>query len=186
MAGALTRPRRELDDAEEAVVRHVSRSLNKKIEVKLNYRALTDSEIEEILRRPAVVAAIHARTKSRIRSEMLPAALEVLDTAMRDEKVPWRERISAAKAIIDQSGVGREEGFGDDRPLADMTPREIMAFARAARDELAARQEPGEGENQDDQGTHPSRPLLSLRNQERGGKPQKRQLRGTGGDSVFD
>lgn len=184
MANALVKPRRELDAVEEAVVRQVSRSLNKKLDVRHNYRKLTEAEIEEILRRPAVVAAIHARTKSRLRSEMLPAALEVLDSAMRDTKVPWRERISAAKAIIDQSGMAREDSSADDKSLADMTPDEIMAFARAAKAELATRSgQPAESE--DDQ-THPAQPLRSLQAQERGKPAQKVKLRNSKKDSIFD
>lgn len=174
MTGQALIPRRELEEIERRVVDAALRTMDAMPKLQYGGREVTQETVREILRRPAVQFAMRAAIKRRVATELVPNALHYLGEVVRDEHVSTRERITAAKALVDLADLKRDgQGDSDDKPLADMNPDELKAFLSAARAEIATRS----GEEPDmepDMDAPPRNPTLSLKAQKRKGKPIKK------------
>ena len=167
-------PRRDLDELEQRVINAALRTMDATPKLKYGGRDVTLETIRAVLRRPAVQYAMRAAIRRRLNTELVPMALHFLGDVVRNETVPTRERISAAKSLIDQADLKRDaHGDDGDKPLADMGPDELKAFLEAARLEMRTRAgEPDPAE--DPEPAPPRNPTLSLRSQARKGQKSKR------------
>src|SRR3546814_13918578 len=80
-----------------------------------------------VLRQASVQRAIEDATRSKLRHDMGPRALETLDSIASDPAQNGRVRASAAKALSDLSGMNlaHENEGGTRKDLAEMTAEDI-------------------------------------------------------------
>lgn len=66
--------------------------------------------------------------RGHILTEMAPMAVRVLESLLKDENLPPKVRLDAAKTILDRAGLDAGSGFDAARPpkpLSQMTPADI-------------------------------------------------------------
>jgi hypothetical protein len=112
------------------------------------YSEKTAGEIaRQLLALPHIRDAITAANREQISGRIATKAVALLERVIDDESVPIRERIVAAKSILDRGGfmppslAERAREVADDKPLNEMTRDELARFIekeRAAIDALEA------------------------------------------------
>lgn len=92
-----------------------------------------------VLRHVGVQRAIEEATRSRLRHDMGPRALQVLDQIASNPAENGRVRVSAGKAIAEMSGVAISHNHenGSQKDLAEMTAEDI-ALAMSKLESLLA------------------------------------------------
>lgn len=132
-------PAKALDGDEAAVVRAALRQLETP-RVNAGYRSIPAAEVEAIMARPAVKAAIRAGMRDRLATRSLPLAVEylegVVESGRRDE-----DRIRAAAKLADLALAAdkQDAGQSDDKALAEMSVAELHAYIRRCDRELSDR-----------------------------------------------
>lgn len=84
-----------------------------------------------LLQAPRVKEALASAAANRLLSEMLPSALGVVDSILKDDKVAASVRGKLAVAIIDRAGLGKigEDPSGNARKsLQEMSVAELSAM----------------------------------------------------------
>ena len=110
------------------------------------------------MQNPVIEAAVRQRQQVLLHGELRDDALNVLGTVMRDPKASSRDKISAAKVVLDKTDKAPEEASA--KGLSEMSVEEIdLALARAnAVLEAAMRRPLVIDETVDDVETEPAAP----------------------------
>lgn len=74
-----------------------------------------------------VQAALKTRRVARIKGSLAQKALQTMESLLADG-TPAATRFGAAKWILEQAGHTAEAGEGKDKPLAEMSEAELLAF----------------------------------------------------------
>lgn len=92
-----------------------------------------------VMRNPAVQRAIEAATRTGLRYDMGPRALQTLDKIASDDDTNARVRVAASKALAELSGLGISHNHenGSQKDLAEMTAEDI-ALAMSKLESLLA------------------------------------------------
>ncbi|MBZ9706085.1 hypothetical protein LB543_05045 [Mesorhizobium sp. ESP7-2] len=98
------------------------------------------SRAHEMLRRPAVQAEIRALQLARLHNDLLPLAINTLETALTDPVVPWGSKMVASKIVLDRVYAPGEAGAGKD--ASEMTGDELQTAIDRLRREASARAKP--------------------------------------------
>lgn len=94
----------------------------------------------EMMARPAVQAEIRAQQLARLHNDLLPAAINTLETALTDKTVPWGSKMVASKIVLDRVYASNEGGAGKD--ASEMTGDELQAAIDKLRREASSRAKP--------------------------------------------
>lgn len=94
----------------------------------------------EMLGRPAVQAEIRAQQLARLHNDLLPLAINTLETALTDPVVPWGSKMVASKIVLDRVYAPGEAGAGKD--ASEMTGDELQSAIDRLRREASARAKP--------------------------------------------
>lgn len=90
---------------------------------------------------PTVMQAVKQVQTARLNNELLPKALDLIAHVLTDVKETTRNRLTAAKIVIDRTiGMGGEAG--EDKEPHEMTPAELQARIDRLRREQADRAQP--------------------------------------------
>lgn len=93
-----------------------------------------------VANRPHVAASVRALQEKRLNNELLPKALSLLEKVIDDPAEKTRDKITAAKIIVDRTiGMGRD--MAADKAPEDMTAEELsarIAMLRVKQAEIAA------------------------------------------------
>ncbi|RWA81484.1 MAG: hypothetical protein EOQ31_31560 [Mesorhizobium sp.] len=92
------------------------------------------------LRKPAVQAEIRAQQLARLHNDLLPLAINTLQTALTDAVVPWGSKMVAAKIVLDRVYAPGEAGAGKDP--AEMSGDELQSAIDRLRREASERAKP--------------------------------------------
>ena len=80
----------------------------------------------KLLARPLVLAEIKRREAERLHGELLPAAINLLHKVLTDETEQTRNRIAAAKIVVDRT-LGAADAAADAKEPHEMTADELAA-----------------------------------------------------------
>ena len=94
----------------------------------------------EMMARPAVQAEIRAQQLARLHNDLLPLAINTLETALTDGTVPWGSKMVASKIVLDRVYAPGEAGAGKD--ASEMSGDELQAAIDRLRREASARAKP--------------------------------------------
>lgn len=94
----------------------------------------------DAMRRPAVQAEIRAQQLARLHNDLLPLAINTLETALTDGTVPWGSKMVASKIVLDRVYAPGEAGAGKD--ASEMSGDELQAAIDRLRREASARAKP--------------------------------------------
>lgn len=94
----------------------------------------------ELLAKPKMQAEIRAQQLARLHNDLLPLAINTLQTALTDAVVPWGSKMVAAKIVLDRVYAPGEAGAGKDP--AEMTGDELQAAIDRLRREASERAKP--------------------------------------------
>ena len=78
------------------------------------------------LQRPAVIAEVRRVQAERLNDELLPAAIDLLHRVITDETEQTRNRIAAAKIVVDRT-LGAADAAADAKEPHEMTADELAA-----------------------------------------------------------
>lgn len=92
------------------------------------------------LAKPAVQAEIRAQQLARLHNDLLPLAINTLQTALTDAVVPWGSKMVAAKIVLDRVYAPGEAGAGKDP--AEMSGDELQSAIDRLRREASERARP--------------------------------------------
>lgn len=92
------------------------------------------------LTKSAVQAEIRAQQLARLHNDLLPLAINTLETALTDPVVPWGSKMVASKIVLDRVYAPGEAGAGKD--ASEMTGDELQAAIDRLRREASARAKP--------------------------------------------
>lgn len=81
-------------------------------------------------RSEAVQAAAKARRAARIKVSLAQKALVAIEDLVTSPKTPAATRFSAAKWILEQAGHREGQDGTGDKPIAEMTEGELLAFVQ--------------------------------------------------------
>ena len=149
--------RNPLTADEAAVVNAASRALRVP-SVSAGYRTIPRPEVEAILARPHVKAAVRARIADKLATESLPLALALLEDVVAlgqaaavgangehiTQPARLEDRIRAAGKLADLAfeATKQEAAAPPERDLATMSSAELRAFVAHAELELSDRAKP--------------------------------------------
>lgn len=113
------------------------------------------SAATKLMARPTVIAEIRRVESERLFGQLLPAALDLLQRVLTDDKENSRTRVAAAKIVLDRT-LGAADLAADAKEPHEMTADELAArilrlrqrqaeLAEGARDVTPAGEEPDEG-----------------------------------------
>ena len=88
----------------------------------------------------AVQAEIRAQQLARLHNDLLPLAINTLETALTDPVVPWGSKMVASKIVLDRVYAPGEAGAGKD--ASEMSGDELQAAIDRLRREASARAKP--------------------------------------------
>lgn len=74
-----------------------------------------------------VQAALKMRRAARIKASLAQKAMQTVEDLLKDG-TPAATRFAAAKWVLEQAGHTNEAGEGKDKPLAEMSEAELLAF----------------------------------------------------------
>lgn len=94
----------------------------------------------ENMHKVAVQAEIRAQQLARLHNDLLPAAINTLETALTDPVVPWGSKMVASKIVLDRVYASNEGGAGKD--ASEMTGDELQAAIHKLRREASSRARP--------------------------------------------
>lgn len=89
---------------------------------------------------PAIQAEIRAQQLARLHNDLLPLAINTLETALTDPVVPWGSKMVASKIVLDRVYAPGEAGAGKD--ASEMSGDELQAAIDRLRREASARAKP--------------------------------------------
>lgn len=105
------------------------------------------------LAKPALVEEIKRQQIARLNNDLLPLALNLIESVILDAKETTRNRLTAAKIVVDRT-IGQGGEAGEDKEPHEMTPSELQARIDRLRREQAERAKPViEGELSEDKGS---------------------------------
>lgn len=90
------------------------------------------------LAKPEIQMAIRKVQEIRLNNEALPKAIDFLIKVILDEKETTRNRLTAAKIVVDRT-IGQGGDAGDDKEPQDMTAAELQARIDKLRREQSER-----------------------------------------------
>lgn len=99
-----------------------------------------EAAASKLLQRPAVVADIHRQQVARLENVILPLALDVHESMLRNEKTPAGARAALVKLAYDRAWGS--EGDGGGKEPHEMTSEEIGETLAKLRREAAERARP--------------------------------------------
>ena len=94
----------------------------------------------QALARPQVQAEIRAQQLARLHNDLLPLAINTLETALTDPVVPWGSKMVASKIVLDRVYAPGEAGASKD--ASEMTGDELQAAIDRLRREASNRAKP--------------------------------------------
>lgn len=94
----------------------------------------------EMLARPAVQAEIRAQQLARLHNDLLPLALNTIETALKDPVVPWGSKMVASKIVIDRVYAAGDAAAGKDP--SEMSGDELQSAIDRLRREASERAKP--------------------------------------------
>lgn len=103
--------------------------------------AVPASGASQALQRPQVQADIKRQQMARLNNDLLPLALDLVQRVILDDKETTRNRLTAAKIVIDRT-IGQGGEAGEDKEPHEMTPAELQARIDRLRREQAERATP--------------------------------------------
>ncbi|TGT76169.1 MULTISPECIES: hypothetical protein [unclassified Mesorhizobium] len=92
------------------------------------------------LRKPAIQAEIRAQQLARLHNDLLPLALNTIETALKDPVVPWGSKMVASKIVIDRVYAAGDAAAGKDP--AEMSGDELQSAIDRLRREASERAKP--------------------------------------------
>ena len=90
---------------------------------------------------PSVMQAVKRVQTARLNNDLLPKALDLIAHVLTDDKETTRNRLTAAKIVIDRT-IGMGGDAGDDKEPHEMTPAELQARIDRLRREQSDRAQP--------------------------------------------
>lgn len=90
---------------------------------------------------PAVQDQVRRVQVARMNNHLLPMALDLIEAVLTDVKETTRNRLTAAKLVVDRT-IGMGGDAGDDKEPHEMTPAELQARIDRLRREQADRAQP--------------------------------------------
>lgn len=90
------------------------------------------SAASKALRRPEIVAAIHAQARARVQGEGAAVAARVLIEIANDDTAPKAPRVAAARTLAEMTQLGGAGAGGLDKPLSEMTRAELVEARQRA------------------------------------------------------
>lgn len=94
----------------------------------------------ELIARPKVQAEIRAQQLARLHNDLLPLAINTLETALTEAVVPWGSKMVAAKIVLDRVYAPGEAGAGKDP--SEMSGDELQSAIDRLRREASERAKP--------------------------------------------
>lgn len=88
--------------------------------------AVPRTAASKLLARPLVVAEVRRIQTERLNNELLPAAIGLLQRVLTDETEQTRNRIAAAKIVLDRT-LGAADAAADAKEPHEMTADELAA-----------------------------------------------------------
>lgn len=85
----------------------------------------------------AVAAAVRAEQMRRLVNDLLPLALNTLETALTDDKVPWGAKMTGVKITLDR--VYGADDKGERKDPSEMTADELQQAIERLRQEAGNR-----------------------------------------------
>lgn len=99
-----------------------------------------------LLQDPRLISEIESAIAGRLRSELAPKSLLVLDEILTSKGASRTLKLAAAKTALDRAGYvppNARDQMGDPiKSLAEQGPDELKAFIHVAQEELAQRAKP--------------------------------------------
>lgn len=93
------------------------------------------------LAQPSVQLEVRRAQLARLNNELLPLSLNLLQQVLTDDKETTRNRLTAAKIVVDRT-IGQGGEAGEDKEPHEMTPAELQARIDRLRREQAERATP--------------------------------------------
>ena len=83
-------------------------------------------------RSPLVQAELKAIRQTQIKAKLAQKAMKAIENLIDSEGTPAATRFSAAKWVLEQAGHTNSQAEVDDKPLHEMTEKELLAFMAKA------------------------------------------------------
>ena len=90
---------------------------------------------------PAIVDAVRREQVARMNNSLLPIALDLIERVILDEKENTRNRLTAAKIVVDRT-LGQVQDGAETKEPHEMTAAELQARIERLRREQADRAKP--------------------------------------------
>lgn len=84
------------------------------------------NNVGQILKRPEVAETVRQIQEKRLNNEVLPKAIALLERVLTDDGAKDRDRITAAKIVLDRT-IGMQRDSTAEKAPEDMTSDEIAA-----------------------------------------------------------
>lgn len=92
----------------------------------------TAQNLGNATRSEPVQAALKTQRVARIKTVLAHKALQAIENMIQSDKTPAATRLAAAKFILEQAGHTIDQADAKDKPLAEMTEAELLAFMAKA------------------------------------------------------
>lgn len=90
---------------------------------------------------PAIADAVRREQVARLNNSLLPIALDLIERVILDEKENTRNRLTAAKIVVDRT-IGMTQDGAETKEPHEMTAAELQARIERLRREQADRAKP--------------------------------------------
>lgn len=93
------------------------------------------------MQNPALVETVRRAQMARLNNDLLPAALDLIERVILDDKENTRNRLTAAKIVVDRT-LGQVQDGAETKEPHEMTAAELQARIERLRREQADRAKP--------------------------------------------
>lgn len=133
----------QLTEKQRAFVRFVADGVAPRLASKLAGYEADMVDTARILESPRVQSAIREVVSRKLFTEGAPLAYKVLVEVLNSPKAQHRDKIAAAKTILDRAGfiapAASKATNAEDKPLHEMTTAELRARAERLAQEISGR-----------------------------------------------
>ena len=93
------------------------------------------------MQNPALVETVRRAQMARLNNDLLPAALDLIERVILDDKENTRNRLTAAKIVVDRT-LGQVQDGAESKEPHEMTAAELQARIERLRREQSERAKP--------------------------------------------